>query len=200
MAIKHAGYWKPKVFPVNGDVTPAEIDRLQEFRGAPTLPVDQLYEIGRYAKMCSQKRPPEVAVSQRQYEYGNLEYYLKLANLSSGDKVELKDFDDAFVHFVGYEGLDENIFTSSILIPRGRLNGMTLSLAGPEDIIERTFDFTADTKIIWQNNNKYFIYNLKLSIYSKIKTFVTLWDIRNPLSNRQVVFKSDAKIWLPPSH
>ena len=158
MAIKHAGYWKPKVFPVNGDVTPAEIDRLQEFRGAPTLPVDQLYEIGRYAKMCSQKRPPEVAVSQRQYEYGNLEYYLKLANLSSGDKVELKDFDDAFVHFVGYEGLDENIFTSSILIPRGRLNGMTLSLAGPEDIIERTFDFTADTKIIWQNNNKYFIY------------------------------------------
>ena len=158
MAIIHAGYWKPKVYPVNGDVTPAEIDRLQEFRGAPTLPVDQLYEIGRYDKLCSQKRPPEVAITQRQFEYGSLEYFLKLANKASGDLVRLREFDDAFVHFVGYEGFDETTFNSSILFPKARLNGMGLSIAGPEDVIERSFDLTADSKLVWQNNNKYFIY------------------------------------------
>lgn len=158
MSIKHAGYWKPRGYVYNADVTPFNLDRLQTFVGSPTLPVDQLYEIGRYDKLCSQKRPPEVPISQEQFEYGSLEYYLKLAGKSSGDSVELQDFDEIFIDFVGFEKLDETNFKSSILFPKARLNGLSLNLAGPEDIIKRSFDFTADNKIIWENNNKYWIY------------------------------------------
>lgn len=158
MSIVHAGYFKPRIYVYNYDVTPANVDRLQSFTGSPTLPVDQLYEIGRYDKLCSQKRPPEVPISQEQFEYGSLEYYLKLAGKSSGDTVELEDFDDTFFDFVGYEGMSETDFRSSILFPKARLNGFGLNLAGPEDIIKRSFDFTADSKIIFQNDNKYWVY------------------------------------------
>ena len=57
--IRHAGYWKPKIFPFNGTAEPAEIDRAQEIRGAPTLAVDMIYEIGRYDKVCSKKKPEQ---------------------------------------------------------------------------------------------------------------------------------------------
>lgn len=154
--IRHAGYWKPTIYPFNGNVGKSEIDRLQELRGAPTLPVDQIYEIGRYEKVCSMKRPPEVALTLRQIEYGSLEFYRKMA-CKEGGNIQLQDFDDALFHIVGYEGDSSQVLKASILFPRCRLNRIGFSIGGPEDIIERSFDITADSKIIWQNNNKYFI-------------------------------------------
>ncbi len=165
--LKHAGYWKSKVHAYNGDVAPAEIDRLQDLRGSPTIPIDFLYEIGRKAKLGVHKRTPEVSLSMRQFEYGSLEFYRKLANkadAASGvaDEVNLDDFSTSFFDIVGYEGESEEVCKASILFPKCRLNGFGLNIADPNAIIERTFDITSDNKIIWQNNNLYWIYKREI--------------------------------------
>jgi hypothetical protein len=156
--IRHAGYWKPTVIPFNGIATRSEIDRLQQVTGSPTMAVDNIYEIGRKDKVCSIKKPPEVGVSLRQFEYGSLEFFLKLANMASGDAVELDDFSASFVDIVGYEGEDEETLKASILLPKCRLKSLGLNIGDASAIIERSFEANADNKLIWQNDNLYFIY------------------------------------------
>lgn len=163
MAIRHAGYWKPKIYPYNRDVAPVEIDRLQELRGAPALPVEHLYEIGRKDKLCSKKKLPEVAMSARQFEYGSLEFFQALANKPySGDTITLDDLSDAFFDIVGFEGEDASTLKGSILYPKARLNSLGLNIGDPDAVIERSFDMTADGEIVWQNANLYWIWKRKL--------------------------------------
>lgn len=161
--IRHSGFWMPRIYPYYGDVAPSDMDRFQDLRGAPTLPVDFLYEIGRKKKLGVHKRIPEVSLSGRSFEYGSLTMYKKLANKADpasgvADVVTLEDFSDAFFDIVGYEGSDEDTLNASILFPKCRLNGFGLNIGDPDAIIERTFDMNSDSKITWQYGNLYWVY------------------------------------------
>ena len=73
------------------------MDRLQSFSGGVSQPTENVYEIGRLNKVCTDKDTLETTATLTQLEYGTMDFYLQLANLSAEPVggLELTDFNDA---------------------------------------------------------------------------------------------------------
>jgi hypothetical protein len=132
---------------------------LQDLSASVTLNREKIREIGRDGTVDWRKRIPSIRLTMRQYEYGEIEFYRKLANVSDGvTSVTLNDFKTSMVDIVGYKTDDNATFLGSIWYPRLRTAGFGLTIGDPQAYVERNFDLVGEDEITLQGNNKYFNY------------------------------------------
>jgi len=160
-AIRHAKATKPRMYPYNGDVTPADMDRVQSFSGGGNQPFEMLYEWGREDKMAVDFDILEATATATQLEYGKIDTYLKLANLSAmpSGGLDLDDFSNAKVDIitVGKDDYEGNV-EQTLWLPKLALNSITVNIADAEAKLERSFELSGDALRRLRNDNKYFIY------------------------------------------
>lgn len=155
----HSTNYKPKIIPLKGDCDPANIDRAQGIDPTVALNREKIKEIGNKDVVGYLKKSPSVTYRLTQHEYGSLEFYKKLANLSNSAKVvSLDDFKDSTFDICAYMFDDADVFKGTVVYPGLRLSGLSLTIGDPDAIISRTFDVAGEQAIIWQGNNKYYIY------------------------------------------
>jgi len=159
--IRHASAVKPRIYPYNGDVAPQDVNRLQTFNGSVTTPSDALYEIGRLLKMADDRKISEETTSLTQLEYGKLDTFLALANLSAKPVggLQLSDFDSSLIDIVslGKDKYQGNL-EQTLWLPKLVLDTFTLNVADSDARIERSFSLKGDFYRILRYNNKNFIY------------------------------------------
>lgn len=185
----HASKYQPRVFPWNRDITPAEIDRAQDIGGDLTLNREEINEIGRDGKVGDRDRIPTYRYTLRQLEFGQMEFYRKIANKSDSDKtVNLNDFKTSVFDIASYTTDDDETFKQTIWVPKLRLAGMGINIGDPDAIVERTFEFVGEDYKMLQGNNQYFIY-VKADVASGESSKVITLDDPIPAENPDVAGK-----------
>ena len=158
--IRHASATKPRVYPWNAATLPIDIDRVQAISGGVNQPQELVYEVGRLDKVCTDLKILEEKCSLTQLEYGEVDFYLALANkatLPSGG-LQLSDFDDALVDIISV-GKDKfgGTMEQTLWLPKLSLNSLAFNIANADARIERTFDLGGDFFKILKNNNKIYM-------------------------------------------
>ena len=155
----HSSYYKPRIFPHNGDSAPAEIDRAQAIDPTISLNRAKVEEIGNPNVVGYIKKTPTIGYRLTQLEYGNMEFYRKLANKAdSVETLTLDDFKTPTFDVCAYLTDDDNTFRGTIWYPKLRTSGFSVTIGDPDAIIERGFDFVGEKAVVWQGDNRYFIY------------------------------------------
>lgn len=158
--IRHASATKPRVYPWNGDSVAQDIDRVQSFSGGVTQPSENVYEIGRLNKICTDLKILEESCSLTQLEYGEIDFYLALANqlTEPSGGLELSDFNDSKVDIISV-GKDKFAGTmeQTVWLPKLSLNSFAVNIANADSRVERTFDLGGDFFKILKNNNKIYM-------------------------------------------
>ena len=160
----HSSYYRPRIFPLKNDVSDAEIDRVQSIDPTITMNRDKVEEVGRDGVVGYLKKSPTIGYRMVQLEYGNIEFWQKLVNTatkgaSGQDAITQNDFKNAYFDICAYLTDDDGTFKGTIYYPSLRTSGFSLNLGSPQDRIERNFDLVGESAIIWQGDNKYFIYH-----------------------------------------
>lgn len=160
-AIRHAKSAKPRMYPYNGDVTPDDMDRIQSFSGGGNQPFEMIYEWGREEKMAVDFGILEATATATQLEYGTMDTYLKLANLSAvpSGGLDLDDFSSSKVDIitVGKDDYEGNV-EQTLWLPKLVVDSITINIADAEAKLERSFELSGDALRRLRNDNKYFIY------------------------------------------
>lgn len=160
-SIRHASSVKPITIPVNADVDPKNVDRLQTISGGVSQPSEFVYEIGRLDKVCTDKGILEVTASLKQLEYGTIEFYLQLANLAVEPVagLQLSDFNTAKtdIYQPGKDIYAGNV-EQTLWLPKLVVDSIKLDIADPEARIERTVDLSGDKFELLRYTNKYLIF------------------------------------------
>jgi len=158
----HSSYYQPRVFPLYGDVAPAEIDRAQAIDPTTTLNREKVEEIGRDGVVGYKKGSPTVAYRLTQLEYGSMEFFRKITNKEdSVTTITLADFKTPAFDVCAYLTDDDGTFLGTKVYPKLRTSGFSVNIADPDAIIERSFDFVGEEAFDLQGNNKYYIYETK---------------------------------------
>jgi hypothetical protein len=153
-----AGF-KPKIFPIKGDVAPAEIDRAQSLDPRITMNREKIEELGRDGIVDYLKQTPTVGATLAQREYGSLEFFRKLANVSDATtSLTLNNFKTSYFDIVAYLEDDDGNFEGTLWYPEQRLTGFSITIGDPTAIIDRSFEFSGEKAKILQGDNKYLIY------------------------------------------
>lgn len=159
-AIRHSSAVKPISVCERADVTKDNWDRVQSFSVATNQPQENLYELGRLAKMVTDKEKLEASVSITQFEYGEMASYLQLAGLSAlpSGGLELNDFDDARTDFI-LPGKDEYSGTveQTLWVERLSLDSLSISIDA-DSRVERSFELSGNYCKIARGANKYVIF------------------------------------------
>ena len=159
-AIRHASATKPRVYPWLADTQPIDIDRVQAFSGGVNQPQELVYEVGRLDKVCTDLQILEESCSLTQLEYGEIDFYLALANKAATPSggLQLSDFDDALVDIISV-GKDKFAGTmeQTLWLPKLSLNSLAFNIADADSRIERTFDLGGDFFRILKDANKIFM-------------------------------------------
>ena len=154
----HASNWKPRVYPVLGDLQDVEIDRAQDLTSTATLNRSKIEEIGRDGIVDWRALTPSISVTLKQLEYGSLEFWRKIANKGdSVSQINLTDFKTSTFDIAGYATDDSQSFLGTIWYPNLRMSGFGINIGDPDAIIERNFTFAGEDEIALLNNNKYLI-------------------------------------------
>ena len=158
--IRHASATKPRIIPWNGNTQPMDIDRVQAISGGVNQPQELVYEVGRLDKVCTDLKILEEKCSLTQLEYGEVDFYLALANkatLPSGG-LQLSDFDDALVDIISV-GKDKfgGTMEQTLWLPKLSLNSLAFNIANADARIERTFDLGGDFFKILKSTNKIYM-------------------------------------------
>jgi len=158
--IRHASATKPRIYPWNENTIPMDIDRVQSFSGGITQPSELVYEVGRLEKVCTDLKILEESCAITQLEYGEIDFYLALANkaaLPSGG-LELSDFDSSLMDIISV-GKDAfgGTMEQTLWLPKLSLNSLTFNIANADSRIERTFDLGGDFFKILKNTNKIYM-------------------------------------------
>jgi hypothetical protein len=155
----HSSFYEPRVYPLNGNVAPAEIDRAQTIDPTVSLNREKIEEIGRDGVVGYIKKTPTIGYRLTQLEYGSMEFWRKVTNKADSVlTLTLNDFKTPTFDICGYLTDDDGTFRGTIHYPKLRTSGFSLSIGDPDAIIERSFDFVGEKATIWQGDNKYFIY------------------------------------------
>ena len=159
----HSSGYKPRIFPIQGDVDDAEIDRVQSIDPTVTTNREEVNEVGRDEPVGYSKTSPEVSYSLTALEHGSLEFWQKLANTSvkgniGQDEIDLNDFKNSYFDICGYLEDDNETVVGTALYQSLRTNGFSLNISEPQARIERTFDLVGERAKILQGDNKYYIY------------------------------------------
>lgn len=156
-------YWRPRVFPVLGDVHDAELDRVQSITPNTTLNRTAVKEVGRDGTVGYISTSPTVSYAISQYEYGNIEFYEKITNQTGkggvGESaITQADFKTPYYDICAYMTDDDATFRGTLYYPALRTAGFTVNIPEPQGIITRSFDTVGESAILYQGNNKYLIY------------------------------------------
>ena len=156
-------YYRPRIFPVLGNIHDAEIDRAQSISVPTTLNRTKVEEIGRDGAVGYLATSPSVAYTLSQFEYGNIELYEKLTNQtahgeSGEDGITQADFKTPYFDICAYMVDDDETFRGTVWYPALRTAGFSLNISEPQAVIERSFDFVGESAVVWQGANKYVIY------------------------------------------
>ena len=159
----HSSYFKPRIFPIQGAGDDAEVDRAQAIDPTVSLNREKVEEIGRDGVVGYMKKSPTVAYRLTQLEYGNIEFWQKLVNTTTlgaegQTEIDLSDFKTPNFDICSYLTDDNGTFRGTVLYPALRCSGFALNIGDPQDMVERSFDFVGESAIIWQGNNKYYLY------------------------------------------
>jgi len=155
----HASRYRPRAYSYAGDVDQAEIDRLQDMSGTITLNRTKIQEIGRVGIVDWQAATPEVTLTQRQFEYGSLEYWNILSNkaIASNESVLMTDFATSRVDIAGYKTDDNDTFLGTVWYPKFRVTGFSLNIGDPNATIERSINLVGENEKQLLFTNKYLI-------------------------------------------
>ena len=155
----HSSYYKPRIFPFNGNCAPAEIDRAQAIDPTISLNREKVEEIGNPNIVGYIKKTPAITYRLTQLEYGNFEFWRKITNKADSVKtLTLDDFKTPTFDICAYLTDDDTTFKGTIWYPKLRTSGFSVTIGDPDAIIERGFDFVGEKAVIWEAGNKYFIY------------------------------------------
>jgi len=156
----HSSYARPRIYPINGNSSSAQLDRIQDISEDITLNRTKRKEVGRDGKVDNKAGTPSARYTLRQYEYGNIDIYRRLANLGDAvTSVTLNDFKTSISDTAIFLTDDDGTFRGTIWLPKLRTSGFSLNFGDPEADIERTFDLVGEDYKILYANNKYFIQN-----------------------------------------
>lgn len=160
----HASKYKPRIFPILGDVTDAEIDRAQSIDPTISLNREKVEEIGREGVVGYLKKSPTIGYRLTQLENGSIEFWQKLVNTSTlgavgQTEIDINDFKTTYFDIVAYLTDDDGTFKGTVQYPSLRTSGFSITIGDPQAMIERSFDFVGENALTWQGDNKYFIYN-----------------------------------------
>lgn len=160
-AIRHASAVKPLTIPVNSDVSRDNMDRVQSISGGVSQPSEDVFELGRLDKVCTDEGILDSTVSITQLEYGTMAAYLQFAGLSAepGSGLTLADFNTALTDIqqpgkTEYGGTVEQ----TLWLQKLSIDTIGLDIADPEAKIERTFELSGDKYKIVRKANKYLIF------------------------------------------
>jgi len=158
--IRHASAFKPISVPVLAAVAKDNWDRVQSFAASTTQPQENLYELGRLDKMAVDKGILEATLSISQLEYGTLDSFLQVANLSAKPSggLTLSDFDAGRVDFISpgkdvYGGTLEQ----TLWLEHMSLDSLGLEV-NADDRLVRNYDFSGESAKIARYGNKYVIF------------------------------------------
>jgi hypothetical protein len=159
-SIRHASAFKPLSVPVLGDVAMDNWDRVQSFAASTTQPQENLYELGRLDKMAVDKDILEATLSMSQFEYGEVDAFLQIANLAAEPSggFSLSDFDAGRLDFISpgkdiYGGTVEQ----TLWLEHMSLDSLGLEI-NADDRLVRNFEFSGESAKIARNANKYVIF------------------------------------------
>jgi len=155
--------YKPRIFPVLGDVHDAEIDRAKNIDPNVSLNRTKIWELGREDHVGYLSTSPSVAYGLTQGEYGSIEFYEKITNQDTkGGLGELAitqaDFKTPYFDICAYLTDDDDTYRGTMYYPSLRTSGFSVNIPEPQGIIERSFDMVGESAITWQGDNKYLIY------------------------------------------
>ena len=135
-------------------------DRVQNFAATTNQPQEMLYEIGRLAKMATDKDTLESSLSISQFEYGTIDSFLQLAGQAAepGAGLTLADFDDPRTDFYS-PGKDEygGTVEQTLWLQHLAVDSIGLNINAAERL-ERTFELSGNYAKICHYGNKYLIF------------------------------------------
>jgi len=153
----HSRYCYPRVMSWNGTRSPEQISRLQDISVDLALSKTKQYEIGRPTILGYKKGKPATTYNVKQFEFGDMDFYLSLANMETpgtGDShiVDLDDLKLAQFDIAAYLTDENGTFTGTLVIPGLRLNTFSINVASPDDIIQRSFSLIGEQFQILDGN------------------------------------------------
>ena len=150
--------FKPTIDPFNGSDARSEIDRCQTIDPSVTLPQDGIRQLGSDGVSAWIKGIMDAKVTMKQFEYGSMEFYRRLANKSDATTaITLPDFDASAFDIPCYLTNTSGAFYATLLLPELRLSGFSVAISNAKALVERNFSFEGNECVIFQGNNKYFI-------------------------------------------
>ena len=160
-AIRHAAAVKPLTIPTNSDVSRDNMDRVQSISGGVSQPSENVYEVGRLDKVCTDEGILDSTLSITQLEYGAIDSYLQFAGLSAEpvSGITMNDFNTALTDIqqpgkTEYGGTVEQ----TLWLQKLSVDTIGLDIADPEAKIERTFELSGDKYKMLRKANKYLIF------------------------------------------
>ena len=155
----HSSFYRPRIYPYkNAACASTQIDRVQEITGAITLNRTKIEEVGRDGIVCWRKGTPTVTLTIRQLEYGDVEFFRKLANGNDATvKFEMTDYKTPASGIAGFLTDDDAVFLGTVWYPKLRVAGFGFAIGDPDANMERTFSLVGEDKITLQGNNKFLI-------------------------------------------
>ena len=157
--LSHSADYKPRIFPYNGDISDAEMDRVQTIDPAVTQNREKKEEIGNPNVVGYVKKAPSIAYRMTQLEHGSMEFWKKITNKAdSVQTLTLDDFKTPAFDICAYINDDAGNFVGTVQYPMLRTSGFSFTIGDPDSDIERSFDFVGEKAVIWREGNKYFIY------------------------------------------
>lgn len=158
--IRHARSVSPWIIPNKGG-TAGDIHGLSNVNTATSQSSDDIFVVGKDTRCGVDKGIPEATVTFPQFERGEIDTYLKLANLSAEPVggLDLLDFSSALVDYFQYErdAFEGNIEQTK-WFPKLAISSLSIDIADPEANIERSIELTGDNKFELSHDNKYGIH------------------------------------------
>lgn len=158
--IKHARAVSPWFIPNKGGSA-------DDFHGLTDIGVDisvtseNVYVVGRKTKCATDRETPEATIPLTQFERGEIDTYLTLANLTAEPSggFDLLDFNTSLVDVVYYikEEFDGNV-EASVWMPKCAVSSITLNIDDPEGRITRDIELSSDDERVFTGDNKILVH------------------------------------------
>jgi hypothetical protein len=158
--IRHAKSVSPWFVPNKAGVAD-DFHGISNINYGVSVTSDDVFVVGKEQKCGTDKQIPEANVNFPQFERGQIQTYLTLANLAAEPVagLDLADFSTSSTDVVLYQKDDyQGTLEQTIWFPKMVVNSIELNIADPEARIERTIDLTGDAKIDLNYGNKYLIH------------------------------------------
>lgn len=159
----NASKYQLRIYPIQGSTESHQLDRMQSIDPTGTINEKKIEELGRQGAVGYVGKTCEVAYRATQYEYGSIQFWQDLANVTnkggSGDAsgITINEFKTSYFDIAGFMTDDSATFLGTALWTDLRTSGFSINIPGAEEVIERNFDFVGDGYKLLQGDNKYYI-------------------------------------------